>query len=62
MNDMNSDDTTSDTTLRRLPPIWVTTLVAGIILLSIFIPYRKKLNNFSAPVIQAIQQIALTDS
>jgi len=55
---MDLDVTPPEKPTSHLPPIWLTILIAVIILLSIFIPYRKKLHQYSIPVIQAIQQIA----
>lgn len=46
----------------RCPPIWVTILVALIILISIFIPYNKTLNQYAAPAQDTLQNITQTDN
>lgn len=58
--DLNNDKT-SNVSRWRSPPIWVSAIVTGVILLSIFIPYRKKLNHDVAPVIQMIQHVSQAD-
>lgn len=56
------EDENKETTPWRLPPIWLTILMAAIILLVIFIPYNKKLNHDALPVLQSIQQIPTSDT
>lgn len=45
----------------RSPPIWVTVIVALVILFSIFFPYSKRLTQYATPALQTLQNITKTD-
>jgi len=45
----------------RYPPLWLTIVIAIIILLFIFFPYSKKLNQYTIPALQTLQSMAKTN-
>ena len=46
----------------RLPPVWLTIIIALAILMSIFIPYNRQLNQYMAPVLNTLQTITQADN
>lgn len=45
----------------RCPPIWVTAIIALIILFSIFFPYSNRLKQYATPALQTLNNITKTD-
>ena len=46
----------------RCPPIWITGIIALAILVSIFIPYNKKLNQYVTPALDTLQNMTQADN